>query len=73
VVLDVKGAFLKTDIDESSEEKLYLRLPNGQLMRLHKYIYRLKQTRRKWQGNVTSTLVASVIEPLWIRSCLLKL
>ena len=68
MVLDVKGAFLKTDIDESSGEKLYLKLPNGQIKKLHKYIYGLKQAGRKWQENVTSTLLAAgyhaTVDPL---------
>ena len=43
MVLDVKGAYLKSVIDEAKGEKLYLRLPDGSLAKLKKYLYGLKQ------------------------------
>ena len=38
MVLDVKGAFLKAPIDESLNEQLYLRLPDGHIYKLRKYL-----------------------------------
>ena len=68
MVLDVKGAFLKSEIDESCDEKLYLKLPNGQIKKLHKYIYGLKQAGKRWQDNITNTLLAAgyreTVDPL---------
>ena len=57
MVLDVKGAYLKSVIDESKGENLYLRLPDGRLAKLKKYLYVLKQAGYEWQANLTSTLL----------------
>ena len=59
MVLDVKGAFLKSEIDESCDEKLYLKLPNGQIKKLHMCIYGLKQTGKRWQDNIINTLLTA--------------
>ena len=39
MVLDVKGAYLKSVIKEPTKEKLYLRYPDGRVFKLLKYIY----------------------------------
>ena len=36
MVLDVKGAYLKSQIDEIKKEKLYLKLPDGNTVKLQK-------------------------------------
>ena len=56
MVLDVKGAYLKSQIDEIKKEKLYLKLPDGNTVKLQKYLYGLKQAGLEWQRNVTRTL-----------------
>ena len=69
IVLDVKGAYLKSKVDESKNEKLYIRLPDGRLAKLKKYLYGLKQAGFEWQANLTETLTTdgyqkSVADPL---------
>ena len=59
MVLDVKGAYLKSEIKMEKNEKLHLRLPNGRLVKLKKYLYGLKQAEAEWQDNITATTVAS--------------
>ena len=59
IVLDVKGAYLKSKIDEKKGEKLFIKLPNGNIVKLKKYIYGLKQAGREWQDNITSTLISN--------------
>jgi hypothetical protein len=56
MVLDVKGAYLKSKVDESKREMLFLRLPDGRLAKLKKYLYGLKQAGYEWQTNLTGTL-----------------
>ena len=56
MVLDVKGAYLKSQIDDIKKEKLYLKLPDGNIVKLQKYLYGLKQAGLEWQLNVTRTL-----------------
>jgi hypothetical protein len=56
MVLDVKGAYLKSVIKEPTKEKLYLRYPDGRVFKLLKYIYGLKQAGDEWQQNITGTL-----------------
>jgi len=56
MVLDVKGAYLKSKIDESKNERLYLRLPDGRVAKLKKYLYGLKQAGYERQTNLTETL-----------------
>ena len=56
MVLDVKGAYLKSVIDESKNERLYVRLPDGRIIKLRRYLYGLKQAGYEWQINVTQTL-----------------
>jgi hypothetical protein len=57
MVLDVKGAYLKSTIKEGSSEKLYIRYPNGKIHKLNKYLYGLKQAGFEWQKNVTTCLL----------------
>lgn len=59
MVLDVKGAYLKSKIDQNKGEKLFIRLPNGTIVKLKKYIYGLKQAGREWQDNITNTLISN--------------
>ena len=56
MVIDIKGAYLKSLIDKDLNEKLYIKLPDGRIARLNKYIYGLKQSGLQWQKNVTSFL-----------------
>ena len=84
MVLDVKGAYLKSVIKEPNKEKLYLRYPDGRVFKLLKYIYGLKQAGYEWQQNITGTLRSlgykqSVHDPLlfskhdkgkWIIMCI---
>ena len=56
MVLDVKGAYLKTVIKDPNKEKLYIRYPDGRIFKLLKYIYGLKQAGYEWQQNVTGVL-----------------
>jgi hypothetical protein len=43
MVLDIKGAYLKSVIADPEKEKLYIRYPDGKTYKLLKYIYGLKQ------------------------------
>ena len=56
MILDVKGAYLKSQIDNIKKEKLYLKLPDGNIVKLQKYLYGLKQAGYEWQKNITRTL-----------------
>ncbi len=57
-VMDVKGAYLKSKIDPK-KEVLYLRLPNGQYVKLKKYLYGLKQAGYEWNDLLANTLKAN--------------
>jgi hypothetical protein len=57
MVLDVKGAYLKSHIREELDERLYLILPDGRKVKLLKYIYGLKQAGYEWEQNVTKVLL----------------
>ena len=57
MVLDVKGAYLKSKVDESKGEKLYVRLPSGEIVKLKRYLYGLKQAGAEWEKNITNTLI----------------
>jgi len=84
MVLDIKGAYLKSMIKDPEKEKLYLRYPDGRIFKLLKYIYGLKQAGYEWQQNVTGVLKKlgykqSAIDPLvfskhvgkqWIIMCI---
>ena len=84
MVLDIKGAYLKSPIQDWNKEKLFLRYPDGRIFKLRKYLYGLKQAGYEWQRNITSTLiklkyVQSKEDPLvffkregtkWITMCL---
>jgi len=39
MVLDIKGAYLKSVIADPNKEKLYIRYPDGKIYELLKYIY----------------------------------
>ena len=56
MVIDIKGAYLKSKIDLSKDENLVLRLPNLQYALLNKYLYGLKQSGLEWQRNITGFL-----------------
>ena len=58
MVIDIKGAYLKSFIDKELNENLFLKLPDGKIARLNKYIYGLKQSGLQWQKNVTSFLLS---------------
>jgi len=57
MVLDIKGAYLKSVIQETEKEKLYLRYPDERIFKLLKYIYGLKQAGYEWQQNITGVLI----------------
>jgi hypothetical protein len=57
MVLDIKGAYLKSSIQDWDKEKLFLRYPDGRIFKLRKYLYGLKQAGYEWQKNITRTLV----------------
>ena len=57
MVLDVKGAYLKSVVDPNDNENLYIRYPDGKIYKLNKYLYGLKQAGFKWQQNVTGVLI----------------
>ena len=56
MVLDVKGAYLKSEIKDWSKEKLFIKMPDGRIYKLNKYLYGLKQSGAEWEANVTSVL-----------------
>ena len=84
MVLDVKGAYLKSAIKDWNKEKLFLRYPDGRIFKLRKYLFGLKQAGYEWQNNITGTLsklgyTQSIEDPLvffkrdgekWIIMCL---
>ena len=57
MVLDIKGAYLKSTIVDPNKEKLYIRYPNGKIYKLLKYVYGLKQAGYEWQRNITGELL----------------
>jgi hypothetical protein len=57
MVLDVKGAYLKSAISDPDKERLYIRYPDGKIYKLLKYVYGLKQAGYEWQRNITGELV----------------
>ena len=57
MVLDVKGAYLKSCIQDGSGENLYIKYPDGSIHKLNKYLYGLKQAGFEWQKNVTTCLL----------------
>jgi hypothetical protein len=57
MVLDVKGAYLKSHIREELNENLYVILPDKRVMKLKKYLYGLKQAGYEWERNVTACLI----------------
>jgi hypothetical protein len=57
MVLDIKGAYLKSVIKDPNKEKLFIRYPDGKIYKLLKYIYGLKQAGYEWQKNITAELL----------------
>jgi len=53
-VLDVKGAFLKSKV---TNELLFLRLPDGRIVQLLRYLYGLKQAGYQWQETLSLVLL----------------
>jgi len=41
------------------KEKHYIRLPNGNIEKLQRYLYGLRQEGKEWQDNITRTLVVA--------------
>ena len=67
--IDVKGAYLNAEIPPDSKLKLYIRLPDGTIKKLLKFLYGLKQAGFEWQRLVTKDLLAagfqqSIADPL---------
>lgn len=56
-VIDIKGAFLKSTIKMHRNENLYVRLPDGRIGKLLKYLYGLKQAGKEWHENLSYTLL----------------
>ena len=56
ITIDVKGAYLKAAIKEPLGNGLYLRIPDGRIFLLRKYLYGLKQSGLMWQLELTRTL-----------------
>jgi hypothetical protein len=54
--IDVTGAYLKSEIQKDLNEKLVIKLFNGEYAVLNKYLYGLKQAGLQWQNNVTNFL-----------------
>ena len=63
MVLDVKGAYLKSKINKRLKEHLVICLPNGQYAILDKYLYGLKQSGLQWQNNITNFLLKNDFTP----------
>ena len=63
MVLDVKGAYLKSKVKKEKGENLVIKLPDGRLKTLHKYLYGLKQAGKEWQMNICNTLVTNGYKP----------
>jgi hypothetical protein len=56
MILAAKESYLKSKMDESKNDFLYLRLPDGKLTELKRYQYDLKQAEHEWQFNLTGIL-----------------
>lgn len=54
-VFDVKGAYLKVKIQD--DRRLFVRLPDGRLARLLKYLYGLKQAGLEWHLELKKILI----------------
>ena len=60
--IDVKGAFLNATIPEDSKRKFFIRLPDGSIKRLLKFLYGMKQAGFEWQQLVTKDLLEAGFE-----------
>ena len=56
-VIDIKGAYLKSSVTPE-DSNIFLRLHDGQWVRLLKYLYGLKQAGYHWQRNITAFLLS---------------
>lgn len=56
-VIDIKGAYLKSSVT-ADDSNIFLRLHDGQWVRLLKYLYGLKQAGYHWQQNITTFLLS---------------
>jgi hypothetical protein len=54
----VKGAFLKSKVKESDGD-LYMRLPDGRIVKLKKYLYGLKQAGFEWFETLATVMLAN--------------
>jgi Reverse transcriptase (RNA-dependent DNA polymerase) len=55
-VIDVKEAYsLKSEVKVIAKQ-IYMKFPDGRLVKLKKYLYGLKQAGYQWQQNVTQYL-----------------
>jgi hypothetical protein len=57
MVLDIKGAYLKSRIKDGFHGDIYLRLTDGGIVKLEKYLYGLRQSGKMWQDNITECLL----------------
>ena len=60
--IDVKGAFLNAKIPEESKHKFFIRLPDGSIKRLLKFLYGMKQAGFEWQQLVTNDLLEAGLQ-----------
>jgi len=56
MVLDIKGAYLKSAMGQGTHSDIYLRLTDGTIVKLEKYLYGLRQSGKMWQDNITQCL-----------------
>jgi hypothetical protein len=57
-VLDVKGAYLKSKVKKSDGD-LFMRLPDGRLVKLKKYLYGLKQAGFEWYETLAAVMASN--------------
>jgi hypothetical protein len=55
--MDVKGAYLKSKIRPGEHDPIFLRLTDGRIVQLLRYLYGLKQSGAEWQKNVSAVLI----------------
>jgi hypothetical protein len=57
-VIDVKGAYLKSPV-KKSDGQLFMRLPDGRIVRLKKYLYGLKQAGYEWYETLGAVMLSN--------------